>query len=243
MGQKLVNRSGNRTDSCSSLPAVHPLQKRMQPQQPSTTSRLPQLNYSLLNEKDLRKKLASLGIPTWGARQLLVRRHTEWVSIYNSNCDSSRPRSKRELLKELDTWERSQGGHASTAPSAIMKKDFDGQRWAESNKDQFAELIANARKNRAKPINSTLEKGEGSGTPVENGDSSVQLPSSFSTINQDSTSSEEKNNQDLSMPDATPPNEGVSALPLHMSATPSRKLPMFQLPEQPLRDLDGGSTL
>jgi E3 ubiquitin-protein ligase RAD18 len=79
----------------------------------------------------------------------LIRRHTQWVDIFNANCDSPRPRTNRELLRELDIWERTQGGHApgqgQSAPTGVMKKDFDGAEWSDKHKDQFDDLIAQAR--------------------------------------------------------------------------------------------------
>lgn len=114
--------------------------------------RLPQLNYSLLKENALRKKLSEIGIPNGGPRALLVRRHTEWVNLVNANCDSTRPRSKRELLHELDVWDKTQGrqilnsstGGSST--SSVMNKDFDGAAWAASYDEDFQSLIAKARR-------------------------------------------------------------------------------------------------
>lgn len=99
----------------------------------------------------MRKKLRDLGIPDWGQKQLLQRRHTEWMNLWNANCDSKHPKPKRVLLQELDIWERTQGGHA-TAPSPfttsnnVMRKDFDASEWSNSHDDDFKRLIANARK-------------------------------------------------------------------------------------------------
>ncbi|KAE9967456.1 hypothetical protein EG327_011492 [Venturia inaequalis] len=121
----------------------------------SPAKHLPHLNYSLLKDNPLRKKLQEIGIPAWGARQLLIRRHTQWVDIFNANSDSPRPRPNRELLKDLDTWERTQGGHApgqgQTGPQGVMKKDFDGEAWTRRHKERskgyagFDDLIASAR--------------------------------------------------------------------------------------------------
>ena len=122
--------------------------------------RLPELNYSLLKDNAMRKKLSELGIPTWGNKQLMVRRHTEWVNIWNANCDSSRPRTKRELLQELDRWEHSQGGHSregTATTNGVMKKDFDSQAYQASHTDDFARLIAEARRKR----NSATPKADG----------------------------------------------------------------------------------
>ncbi|EMC91958.1 hypothetical protein BAUCODRAFT_52670, partial [Baudoinia panamericana UAMH 10762] len=112
--------------------------------------RLAELNYSLLKEQPMRRKLEELGIPAWGSKQLMVRRHTEWVNLWNANCDSDHPRTKRELLHDLDTWERTQGGKASTAngglANGVMRKDFDGVGWASNHRDDFSRLIADAKR-------------------------------------------------------------------------------------------------
>lgn len=116
--------------------------------------RLPKLNYSLLRENALRKKFAELSIPSLGSKSLLIRRHTEWVNLWNANCDSSRPRSKRDLLQDLDVWERGQGGHAAKQGGSlgggvsVMSKDFDGAGWAANHGDDFKHLISSARATR-----------------------------------------------------------------------------------------------
>ncbi|KAM0717602.1 hypothetical protein Q7P37_007454 [Cladosporium fusiforme] len=120
---------------------------------PRPQDRISELNYSLLKEGAMRKKMDELGLPSFGSKQLMVRRHTEWVNLWNANCDSSRSRTKRELLHDLDTWERTQGGRApvSSQGTAIMRKDFDGTGWANKNKDDFSRLIADARRKKTTP--------------------------------------------------------------------------------------------
>ena len=111
---------------------------------------LPQLNYPILKDTALRKKMSELGIPNSGARALLIRRHTEWVNLWNANCDSFRPRRKGDLLKELELWERTQGGYASNSlnpmsgGNTVMRKDFDGLSWAANHEENFRALIAQA---------------------------------------------------------------------------------------------------
>jgi E3 ubiquitin-protein ligase RAD18 len=118
---------------------------------PRPQDRISELNYSLLKEGAMRKKMDELGLPGFGSKQLMVRRHTEWVNLWNANCDSSSPRSKRELLQDLDTWERTQGGRAPVMNQGygIMRKDFDGDGWANKNKVDFARLIADAKRKKA----------------------------------------------------------------------------------------------
>lgn len=118
--------------------------------------RLPSLNYSLLKDNALRKRLSDIGISTWGSRQLLEKRHKEWVMLWNANCDSLRPKTRTELLRDLDTWERTQGGHASLVSQSanlgaqIKDKEFDGAGWSTKHSDSFKDLIANARMSRMK---------------------------------------------------------------------------------------------
>ena len=136
---------------------------------PRPQDRISELNYSLLKEGPMRKKMDELGLPGFGSKQLMVRRHTEWVNLWNANCDSSNPRSKRELLQDLDTWERTQGGRAPVTNQGygIMRKDFDGDGWANKNKVDFARLIADAKRKKATsaPEADKKEAGDVSHTP------------------------------------------------------------------------------
>ncbi|KAH8728807.1 hypothetical protein GQ44DRAFT_737502 [Phaeosphaeriaceae sp. PMI808] len=125
------------------------LRRQKEPSPPPT--RQSQFNYTMLNGNALKKKLQEIGIPTWGTKDLMKRRHIEWLNIFNSNCDAheSVRKSKRQLIKELEDWENTQGGRADSRESKIMKKDFDGNDYAKSNKTQFDDLIAKARQKRA----------------------------------------------------------------------------------------------
>lgn len=107
----------------------------------------------MLTETKLRKILQDIGIPTWGSKDLMRRRHIEWLNIYNSNCDADESvrKSKRQLLRELDEWEQTLGGRAGTKENKIMKKDFDGDGYAKTHKTEFDDLIARARQKRATP--------------------------------------------------------------------------------------------
>ncbi|EMR68840.1 putative dna repair protein rad18 protein [Eutypa lata UCREL1] len=116
-------------------------------------TRLPAIHYSMLKEPQLRKKLQELGISAGGTRQMLERRHKEWVTLWNANCDALHPRRKVDLLHDLDAWERTLGTRAPTASRSlqlgaqIKDKDFDGAAWAAKHDDSFKDLIASARKN------------------------------------------------------------------------------------------------
>jgi E3 ubiquitin-protein ligase RAD18 len=127
--------------------------------------RLPQLHYSMVKDNILRKKLADLGLSTGGTRQQLEKRYTEWVALWNANCDATKPKSKGELKRELDVWERTQGSRAGSSKqdvgAQIREKDFDGQAWSSMHGDTFRQLIANARKKA--PVKTTIPPESGSG--------------------------------------------------------------------------------
>ena len=123
--------------------------------------RLPQLNYSLLKDTALRKKLSELGIPNGGPKDLLIRRHTEWVNLVNANCDSSKPKTKRELIQELESWDRTQGRqvlnncNGAGSVSSVMSKNFDGAAWASNHGNNYQSLIAQARRKVRPKVDST----------------------------------------------------------------------------------------
>ncbi|KAI7300778.1 DNA repair protein rad18 [Hortaea werneckii] len=163
------------TRAKSHTPVANPFGSRPSPRQRNARpeERLAEFNYSLLKEIGMRKKLEELGIPAWGNKQLMVRRHVEWVNLWNANCDSRQPRTKRELLSELDTWERTQGGRAPGGQASfaanVMKKDFDGAGWASKNKDEFSRLIADAKRKKGAQatVNSPAKAEAGSGQDAE----------------------------------------------------------------------------
>ena len=150
--------------------------------------RLPPLAYSMLKDIALRKKMTELGISASGSRQMLERRHQEWITIWNANCDSARPKKRSDLLHDLDVWERTVGSRAPTMSRAvhvgaqIKDKDFDGAAWAASHNDSFKDLIANARKSRklaeqqAPEGSETAKKEENGEEPAKMVEAEAELP-------------------------------------------------------------------
>jgi E3 ubiquitin-protein ligase RAD18 len=165
--------SSNGNDVPETAPVTNGLHRSPRNQQPRASTaytppdtlssgkpreRLPTLAYSMLNDTALRKKLQALGISSQGPKLLLQKRHTEWVNLWNANCDSRNPRTKRDLLGELDVWERTQGRQILQGMSAlasggqgmgVMAKDFDGESWMRGNKSDFEELVRRARQKKA----------------------------------------------------------------------------------------------
>ncbi|KAM6344969.1 E3 ubiquitin-protein ligase RAD18 isoform 2-T2 [Alca torda] len=65
--------------------------------------------YNLLSDRDLRKKLKEHGLSTHGTRQQLIKRHQEFVHMYNAQCDSLNPKSVAEVVKDLEKNEKIRG--------------------------------------------------------------------------------------------------------------------------------------
>ncbi|KAM0474877.1 hypothetical protein ACHAPX_007398 [Trichoderma viride] len=157
-----------------------------QRKQQKTLERLPPLNYSMLKEQALRKKMLELGLNNQGPRPLLEKRHKEWLTLWNANCDAATPKKRSELLHDLDVWERTQGGRAPTTgrviqtAAAIKDKDFDGAAWAVKHDSSFRDLIASARKNGDK-AKSQSEKEEDKST-IDQPQSSTSQPPDLMVI-------------------------------------------------------------
>ncbi|KAK9360794.1 hypothetical protein V1504DRAFT_453977 [Lipomyces starkeyi] len=116
--------------------------------------RLPKLQYDLFNDSKLRSKLVELGLPAYGTRVQLQQRHTEWVSLWNANADSNNPKTKKQLLKDLNDWE------SNLTKYAVQKISADGlAAWGKSHSNDFDDLIARAKKNVHKKLDAEQQQG------------------------------------------------------------------------------------
>ncbi|KAF9106935.1 E3 ubiquitin-protein ligase rad18 [Mortierella sp. GBA35] len=108
--------------------------------------RIPKLTYSLLNDKQLRKKLQELGLPTNGDKTLMQKRHAEYTTIFNANCDSTRPKSVAELKKAMQVWERAyeQDLEAKEAQRKILEQQQQNQRQIHAANQEAAAAAAAA---------------------------------------------------------------------------------------------------
>eukprot|EP00762_Andalucia_godoyi_P006784 ANDGO_00975.mRNA.1 Postreplication repair E3 ubiquitin-protein ligase rad18 len=69
--------------------------------------KLPNMVYSIMNEKQLRKLLSDHCVPAGGNREDMARRHREFVMLYNAAADAGRPRSFQDCANEVVNLERS----------------------------------------------------------------------------------------------------------------------------------------
>lgn len=177
--QKQANAAKQKI-SLNSFAPKPPTRQNSRPQ-----DRINELSYGMLKENALSKKLKEQGIPNFGSKQLMINRHKEWVNIWNANCDANHPRSRRELLHDLDIWERTQGGKApqgNVLSGSVMRKDFDGASHAKRHHDDFSRLIADAKRKKNNPATKSAPtkdiEFEANGTELQHDETSPFFSSS-----------------------------------------------------------------
>ncbi|XP_031238702.1 E3 ubiquitin-protein ligase RAD18 isoform X5 [Mastomys coucha] len=67
---------------------------------------LPKTVYNLLSDRDLKKKLKQHGLSIQGNKQQLIKRHQEFVHMYNAQCDALHPKSAAEIVQEIESMEK-----------------------------------------------------------------------------------------------------------------------------------------
>ncbi|XP_062971125.1 E3 ubiquitin-protein ligase RAD18 [Cynocephalus volans] len=67
---------------------------------------LPKTVYNLLSDRDLKKKLKEHGLSVQGNKQQLIKRHQEFVHMYNAQCDALHPKSAAEIVQEIESTEK-----------------------------------------------------------------------------------------------------------------------------------------
>ncbi|CCG82669.1 putative DNA repair protein [Taphrina deformans PYCC 5710] len=124
---------------------------------PSMT-RLPKMSYAAMTDAKLRKTMIDMGINSSGSRAQLQRRCTEFIAMWNSNLDSKRPKSKKELWNDLKAWDRVQ----AKPIVKITDEEIDSAHQSGKFDSNFQDLIAQAKESmRKRKAVQTEEAGEG----------------------------------------------------------------------------------
>ena len=66
---------------------------------------LPKLVYALMKDAQLKKTCKEVGLDIKGDRRALIKRHQKYTLLFNSECDQERPRSSREILRQVEREE------------------------------------------------------------------------------------------------------------------------------------------
>ncbi|GAA6215798.1 E3 ubiquitin-protein ligase RAD18 isoform X3 [Lates japonicus] len=64
------------------------------------------LVYNLLSMQELKRRLKECHLSMQGSRDQLIKRHQEFIHIYNAQCDSLNPKSAEDIAKEVEANEK-----------------------------------------------------------------------------------------------------------------------------------------
>lgn len=110
--------------------------------------------YNLLSERDLKKRLKEVGLSTQGSKQQMIRRHQEFVHMYNAQCDSLNPKSAEEIVSEIEKNEKIR--------STLEAKHENGMTFTkEQSEEQIDEIHQDYRKKHNNEFQQLIEQMKG----------------------------------------------------------------------------------
>ncbi|KAH9484088.1 Postreplication repair E3 ubiquitin-protein ligase rad18 [Psilocybe cubensis] len=133
---------------------------------------LPLTTYNTLKDRQLKDMLVEQELPITGNRSNWEQRHRQWIVLYNSNLDKSKPnrKTKADLRKDLKRWETENAKKKKTVIA-------DVKAYQKEQKMEFAKLVEAARPKKA---------GEDASVTIDTS-SPLPLPTSSSTAPGDAT--------------------------------------------------------
>ncbi|XP_021115710.1 E3 ubiquitin-protein ligase RAD18 isoform X4 [Heterocephalus glaber] len=88
---------------------------------------LPKTVYNLLSDRDLKKKLKQHGLSIQGNKQQLIKRHQEFVHMYNAQCDALHPKTGKKHQNEFQLLvDQAKKGYKKTggmSKNKVMKEE------------------------------------------------------------------------------------------------------------------------
>ena len=106
--------------------------------------------YDLYKTPQLKQMLLKEGLFTNGDRKMLIKRHSYYIELFNSNCDAKCPKSVQELLKMVQEWEKSTSGTKMTFGKTKEEDLIIVNSHMKSYGNEFDQLIANVKAKRLK---------------------------------------------------------------------------------------------
>ncbi|KAM3877829.1 E3 ubiquitin-protein ligase RAD18 [Diretmus argenteus] len=112
------------------------------------------LVYHLLSMQELKRKLKECHLSVQGQRDQLVKRHQEFVLIYNAQCDSLNPRSAEDIAKGVEANEKTRNqlkGKATSSGMVFSKNQSEEEidamhsNYRKQHGSEFSRLIAQYR--------------------------------------------------------------------------------------------------
>ncbi|KAM4740233.1 E3 ubiquitin-protein ligase RAD18 isoform 2-T2 [Anableps anableps] len=111
------------------------------------------LVYNLLSVQELKKRLKECHLSMQGSRDQLIKRHQEFIHLYNSQCDSLNPKSVKEIAREVEANEkmRNQMQEKTTRVMVFSKSQSEKEieemhsNYRKQHSSDFSRLIAQVR--------------------------------------------------------------------------------------------------
>uniref|UniRef100_A0A1B6CJM0 RING-type E3 ubiquitin transferase n=1 Tax=Clastoptera arizonana TaxID=38151 RepID=A0A1B6CJM0_9HEMI len=136
-------------DSCLDRP-VKAIGKS--PEKKKKRSPLAKMVYSMMSEKELKKKLKEHGLNCLGDKKALISRLQRFIVVYNSECDSENPRPVSDIIRQIEKEESGEkkavvSVHGQTRLPAVNRKtdpqiiEEENKKYISENKDSFNALI------------------------------------------------------------------------------------------------------
>ncbi|XP_058259059.1 E3 ubiquitin-protein ligase RAD18 isoform X3 [Hemibagrus wyckioides] len=111
------------------------------------------LVYTLLTMVELKRRLKECHLSTQGSRDQLIRRHQEFVHIYNAQCDALNPRSSKDIAREVENNEKMRNLlENKSKPAILITKNHTADEieqlhsnYRKQHSGEFSRLIAQVR--------------------------------------------------------------------------------------------------
>uniref|UniRef100_A0A1B6I9E3 RING-type E3 ubiquitin transferase n=1 Tax=Homalodisca liturata TaxID=320908 RepID=A0A1B6I9E3_9HEMI len=123
---------------------------------------LPKMVWSLMPEKDLRKKLKDYGLNSQGEKKALISRIQRYILLFNSECDKDNPRPVSEIVRQVEREEKQAPNSIQQANRLVVNKKTDpkiieeeNKKYIQDNKDSFKKLIEAMKEREGKNIKPT----------------------------------------------------------------------------------------
>ncbi|XP_026949767.1 E3 ubiquitin-protein ligase RAD18 isoform X4 [Sagmatias obliquidens] len=111
---------------------------------------LPKTVYNLLSDRDLKKKLKQHGLSVQGNKQQLIKRHQEFVHMYNAQCDALHPKSgikhQNEFQRLVDQAKKGYKKTVGMSKKKVKEEDESTEKLLsvcvgrEDNKMKFSDI-------------------------------------------------------------------------------------------------------
>ncbi|KAJ8257925.1 hypothetical protein GJAV_G00191210 [Gymnothorax javanicus] len=139
--------------------------------------------YSLLSLHELKRRLRDCHLSTQGTRDQLVRRHQDFLHLYNAQCDSLNPKSAQDIAKEIEKNEKAriQAQSKSKCMPLFSKGQTEEEieevhsNYRKQHSDEFSRLIAQVKGRWKTSKRAQIEREDEGGEAEQIGQSSESL--------------------------------------------------------------------